>query len=234
IVLGAGQGTRMGTERNKIFLPLRGQPVLVHALAAFERAPGVDEILLVAHPREVEYCETEIVQRYQLTKVRGVIAGGASRHQSEARALAALRPRIEAGAIALILIHDGARPLVTLEEIARVLAAARRTGGALLVGGVAADETILEVAEDGLVRATYPAGELARAQTPQAFAAALLLAAYDAADAQGFEGTDTAAAVERLGHAVAVVRGGDRNLKITTPDDLPRAEALLAEDAPDA
>ncbi|HEX6123383.1 MAG TPA: 2-C-methyl-D-erythritol 4-phosphate cytidylyltransferase [Ktedonobacterales bacterium] len=227
IVLGAGQGSRMGAERNKMLLPLAGMPVLAHTLAAFERAPEVTEIVLVAHPREVALCEQTIVRPYALGKVRAVIAGGETRHQSETRALAHLRPRIRAGEVELILIHDGARPLVTPAEIARVIAAARATGGALLASPVAPDETILEIAPDGLVTAGYPPAELARAQTPQGFRAPLLLQAYDQAAADGFEGTDTAASVERLGHAVAIVRGGARNLKITTPDDLLRAEALL-------
>jgi 2-C-methyl-D-erythritol 4-phosphate cytidylyltransferase len=229
IVLGAGQGSRMGGERNKMFLPLADTPVLVHALSAFERTPEVAEIVLVAHPREVEVCEREIVWRYALGKVRAVIAGGNSRHQSEAHALAHLRPRILAGEVGVILIHDGARPLVTPDEIARVIAAARATGGALLASAVAPEETILEVAPDGAVTRHYLSAELARAQTPQGFVATLLLRAYDEAAVTGYEGTDTAASVERIGHAVAIVTGSERNLKITTPDDLLRAEALLSD-----
>jgi 2-C-methyl-D-erythritol 4-phosphate cytidylyltransferase len=231
IVLGAGQGSRMGAARNKMLLPLAGIPVLARTLAAFERTPEVTEIVLVAHPREVVLCERAIVRAYALGKVRTVIAGGETRHQSETHALAHLRPRILAGEVELILIHDGARPLVTPAEIVRVIAAARATGGALLASPVALDETILEIAPDGLVMGGYLSAELARAQTPQGFRAPLLLQAYDQAAADGFEGTDTAASVERLGHAVAIVRGGERNLKITTPDDLLRAEALLSERA---
>jgi 2-C-methyl-D-erythritol 4-phosphate cytidylyltransferase len=227
VVLGAGQGSRMGAERNKMFLPLAGKPVLAHALAAFEQTPEVAEIVLVAHPQEVALCEREIVRAYALGKVRAVIAGGETRHQSETRALAHLRARILAGEVENLLIHDGARPLVTPVEIARVVAAARATGGALLASAVAPEETILEIAPDGAVSARYSSAELARAQTPQGFGATLLLQAYDAAGAAGFEGTDTAASVERLGQAVAIVWGGERNLKITTPDDLARAEALL-------
>lgn len=229
VVLGAGQGTRMGTDRNKVLLPLRGKPILVHALEAFARTPEVDEILLVAHPREVALCQEEIVRRFALAKVRTVIAGGATRHQSETCALEFLRPRVTTGEVGIILIHDGARPLVTPEEITAVIAAAHATGGAILACAVAADETLLELAENGSVRAPLPTAELVRAQTPQGFAARLLIEAYDAARAAGFEGTDTAASVERLGRPVAVVLGGERNLKITTPDDLARAEALLAE-----
>lgn len=230
IVLGAGQGTRMGADRNKVLLSLAGKPLLAHALGVFERAPQVDETLLVAHPDEIALVRREVVAAYGLRKVSGVIAGGATRHQSEERALAALRPRIEADEIALILIHDGARPLLTLDEVARLIAVVASLGGpggALLATPLAPNEVILRVADDGAVQAVYAPGELARAQTPQAFTAQALLAAYDRARADGFEGTDTAASVERLGYPVALVAGSPDNLKVTTPDDLVRAEELL-------
>jgi len=229
VVLCAGQGTRMGAGRNKVFLPLAGRPVVVHALESFERSSLVDEILLVAHPAEVAYCEAEVVARYRLGKVRGVVAGGATRHQSEARALEALRPRIQAGEIDVVLIHDGARPFVTADAIARLIAAARAMGAAILVAPVGPDETLLRVGDEGTLVPLEAPGELARAQTPQAFGARALLAADDRARADGFEGTDTAASLERLGQAVAAVPGGAANIKITTPDDLPRAEASPRE-----
>jgi 2-C-methyl-D-erythritol 4-phosphate cytidylyltransferase len=228
VVLGAGQGTRMGAGGNKMLLSLRGMPILARTVQAFVDTSEVDEILLVAHPNEVTLCEDLIMGRYGLTKVRAVIAGGPTRHQSEDRALAWLRPRVEAGEVGVILIHDGARPLVTPGEIAKVVEAASATGGAMLAGSVTADEKLLELGEDGCVVRTLPSSELVRAQTPQGFQARLLLEAYDAARAAGFEGTDTAASVERMGWPIAVVWGSGRNLKITTPDDLIRAEALLA------
>lgn len=225
VVLGAGQGTRMGAGRNKVLLTLRGKPILVHALDAFERTPQVTETLLVAHPDEVEMCRG-LVADFGLSKVTAVIPGGATRHQSEERALAWLRPRIEAGEIALLLVQDGARPLVTPDEIAALIAASVATGGALLAA--APDETLLQLDEEGEVVRAWPSEELALAQTPQAFDANRLLAAYDAARADGFEGSDTAASFERAGGQVRVVFGTSANLKITTPDDLVRAEALLA------
>lgn len=226
VVLGAGQGTRMGAGRNKVLLTLRGKPILVHALTAFEQAPQVTETLLVAHPDEVAMCRG-MVAEFGLAKVAAVISGGATRHQSEDRALAWLRPRIEAGEIALLLVHDGARPLITPDEIAALITATAATGGALLAA--APDETLLQVDGEGKVTRAWPSDELALAQTPQAFNARRLLAAYDAARADGFEGSDTAASFERAGGQVRVVFGPPTNLKITTPDDLVRAEALLTE-----
>ena len=226
VVLGAGQGTRMGAERNKVFMLLDGKPILVWAIEVFERARQVDEVLLVAHPREVVQCQA-LATEHELRKVSGVIAGGATRHQSEYCALNALRERIESGEIAMVLIHDGARPLVVPQEITRLLRAARETGAALLATPVEAGATLAEAGEEGEIAAVYPAERLWRAQTPQAFHARALLDAYDAAARDGFEGTDTAASLERLGKSVRVVPGSPRNVKITTPDDLARVEALF-------
>jgi 2-C-methyl-D-erythritol 4-phosphate cytidylyltransferase len=225
VVLGAGQGTRMGAGRNKVLLTLRVKPILVHALAAFEQTPRVTETLLVAHPDEVAMCQ-RLVTEHGLAKVAAVIAGGATRHQSEEWALAWLRPRIEAGEIALLLVHDGARPLITPDEITTLITATAPTGGALLAA--VPDETLLQLDGEGNVTAAWLTNDLALAQTPQAFDARRLLAAYDAARADGFEGSDTAASFERAGGQVRVVFGASANFKITTPDDLLRAEALLA------
>lgn len=226
VVLGAGQGTRMGAERNKVLLALGDRPILAHALAAFERAPVVDEIVLVAHPREVEECRA-LAAREELRKVAGVIAGGATRHQSEWCALSLLRKRIEAGQVGTVLIHDGARPFVSPRAIAAVTRAARRAGGALLALPLDTSEVVVTADPEGAISQVFEAGRLWRAQTPQAFRACELLAAYKDAARDGYEGTDTAASFERAGGVVRVVRGSPRNLKITTPADLARAITLL-------
>jgi 2-C-methyl-D-erythritol 4-phosphate cytidylyltransferase len=227
VILCAGQGTRMRADRNKVLLPLLGKPLIAHTLAAFERAASVDEMLLVAHPVEVAYFAREVIPSAGAGKVIGVIAGGATRHQSEQCALDALRERIIAGEIALVMIHDGARPLVTPQEINQLAEVAREGAGAILVTPVAATETLLETGPDGAVALVAAPEELARAQTPQAFDARLLLAAYDQSRVDGFEGTDTASSLERLGHTIRAVYGGDENIKLTTPDDLLRAAAIL-------
>ena len=133
VILCAGQGTRMQADRNKALLPLLGRPLIAHTLVAFERAASVDEILLVAHPDEVGYFAHEVIPVAGASKVSGVIAGGATRHQSEQCALDALRERITTGEIALVMIHDGARPLVTPEEIDQLAEVAREGAGAILV-----------------------------------------------------------------------------------------------------
>jgi 2-C-methyl-D-erythritol 4-phosphate cytidylyltransferase len=227
VILCAGQGTRMRADRNKVLLPLLDKPLIAYTIAAFERCASVDEILLVAHPDEVASLAREVIPGAGASKVSDVIAGGSTRHQSEQCALEALRERITAGEVALVMIHDGARPLVTPQEIDQLAKVAHESVGALLVTPVAAYETLLETQPDGKVALVAAPAELARAQTPQAFDARLLLAAYDRARADGFEGTDTASSLERLGHAIRAVYGSDENIKVTTPDDLIRAEAIL-------
>jgi 2-C-methyl-D-erythritol 4-phosphate cytidylyltransferase len=226
VVLAAGQGTRMSATGNKVFLPLAGKPILVHSLGVFERCSGVGETLLVAHASELEDCRA-LVERYGMGKVRAIIAGGATRHASEYAALNALRARIAGGAVRMVLIHDAARPCVRVAEVARLLRDARRVGGALLATPALPDESFALAGEDGAVTEWLAPQSLARAQTPQAFAARPLLAAYDAAAADGFEGTDTAATYARAGHQVVVTPGSAANLKITTPADLARAERAL-------
>lgn len=167
----------------------------------------------------------------EVARAHGVVAGGATRSQSETLGLAALRARILSGEIGMVMIHDGARPLVTSDEVERLAQAALalgKPGGALLAASAAPGAEIGEVAPDGSLTRLFAAGGLARAQTPQAFDARLLLRAYDQATAAGFDGTDTAATVERLGAPVVIVTGSEDNLKLTTPDDMHRAEAIIA------
>lgn len=227
-ILCAGQGTRMGAGRNKVFLPLAGKPLLVHTIAAFTQARAVDEIVLVAHPLELDFVRSEIVDRYGLQRVTAIIAGGQTRHQSEDNVLTYLRERINAGELDVVLIHDGARPFIAPAAIDALVEAARTHGGVLLASPVGARESLARVAEDGRIRQVLDPADLWRAQTPQAFSARTLLAVYDQTRDAGFEGTDTAASFERAGHAVAVVAGSAANFKVTTPTDLLAAELRLS------
>jgi 2-C-methyl-D-erythritol 4-phosphate cytidylyltransferase len=227
VVLSAGQGTRMGADRNKAFLPLAGRPILIRSVEACLGARAVSDVLVVAHPNEVDAVR-QLVETYRIGRVRAVVPGGASRHASEYCALNALRPDIEAGAVDVVLIHDAARPLVRPSDITRLIRAARQTGGALLASQGDAAETLGRVVCDDVVCEVFPPNEVWHAQTPQAFAAKTLLRTYDDAAKAGFEGTDTASALERIGLPVQVVRASPDNIKVTTPLDLVRAEALLS------
>lgn len=225
LVPAAGMGKRMGASINKQYLQLDGKPILAHTLAAFEQAAFVAGIYLVIPEDEIAYCRAEVVERYRLTKVRRIVAGGKERQQS---VLNGLRAMEGTAADDVVLIHDGVRPFVPEEVLRRAAEIAQEADGALVA--VPAKDTV-KVVENGVITATPPRESLWLAQTPQAFRYAVIRAAHEVADAERFLGTDDAMLVERLGREVRVVMGDYRNIKITTPDDLLLAGAFLRERA---
>lgn len=228
VVLAAGSGSRVGARLdgapvNKVLLPLRGVPVLAHSVRAALATPGVRRVVVVARPGEEAAVTEALVPHLPADDDApevALVSGGATRHASEWAALRVLTPWIAGGEVEVVAIHDGARPLATPELFAATVAAAAEHGGAIplapLTGLVTTDAR------------PAPQG-LAGVQTPQAFRAPLLLEAYTRAEADGFEGTDTASCVERLpqGVRIAAVRSSAGNLKITFPEDIALAQALL-------
>ena len=225
VVLGAGQGTRMGYQINKVFLPLNGKPIIIYAIETFEHSPEVDEIILVAAAGEEEQL-AKLVHHANCNKVCHIVRGGASRHASELCALEVLRPDIEAGNVDVVLIHDGARPFISVDKVERLITKAREEGGAILAVPLQDEERIAEVDNENFIQRSFEGEQAWKAQTPQAFQAPLLLKAYDEAKRNLFHGTDTAASVELIGGHVAIVESDAINLKITTPQDLFLAERL--------
>jgi len=225
IVLCAGAGARAGGSVNKVFVEVVGRTILERAVRPFWEHPAVDEVVVVAAPDEIERV-AEVLRRAGLD-VEGVVAGGATRHRSESHAVEHLAPRIEAGEVGVVMVHDGARPLFDGAELGDLIAAARRSGGAICALPV--NEDLITAAGNEVV-GRVPGAGVWRALTPQVFRAELLLRAFRAAEADGFEGTDTAATVERAGGRVEVVRGDPRNLKVTYPEDLAIAEHLAAHE----
>ena len=221
VVLAGGSGARLGAGMNKAYLPLAGLPVVAWSLLWAADVDTVGALLLVTRADDAPLAAevvAEVARRRPGAPPVEVLTGGASRHASEAAALAALRPRVVAGDVDLVAVHDAARPLAGAALLSAVPAEAARSGGAL--PGLPAAELL---AVDG----TSAAG-LVRVQTPQAFAARPLLEAFDMAAADGVEGTDTASTVERYaGVRVRVVPGDERNLKVTYPADLALAASLL-------
>jgi 2-C-methyl-D-erythritol 4-phosphate cytidylyltransferase len=224
IIAAAGLGRRMQQDTPKTYLQLAGKPILIHTLEVFEKVPEVKEVLVVVHPEDLEFCQEEVIDPYPLKKVLRLVPGGKERQDSVYHALKVLKK--EAVELDVILVHDAARPLVDPAQVRKVLAAARRHGGAIL--GIPCQDTLKRVNSRGEVVATVDRQELWQVQTPQAFQAALLWRAYQEAMERGFYATDEAALVEALGETVVVVPGTCLNLKITTPDDLKMAEAILA------
>ena len=233
VIPAAGRGQRMGSPgatgaKSKNYLPLLRRPVLVHTLAAFEASFLVSEIVLVVAPPDIEYCSEEIVSGHNIKKVVKIIGGGSERQDSVANGLKVLS---EAGKdFDVILVHDGARCLVTIELIEEVIRAAYEDGAA--IAAVAVKDTIKQVDECGRVESTLKRESLRAVQTPQAFRADIISKAYEEAATDGFFGTDSSSLVEEMGVEVRVVEGSYENIKITTADDLLLAEKILLSRAP--
>lgn len=220
IVLAGGNGTRLGADRNKVFLPLGGRPVIAWSLETVARTPGIDVVVLVVRPEDRTHAAGIVHSGV------AIVAGGATRQLSELAGLRHLADRIEAGLIDTVLIHDGARPLLSGALVAQVLRVARETGGA--VPGLPIED--LAVAGPGATLAGPAPTGLVAVQTPQGFRAAPLLAAYEQAEESGFAGTDTASCVERFAPELPIrhVRGEQRNFKITYRHDLRIAEQVMS------
>lgn len=222
VILGAGSGARARHAVNKVYLDLDGLPIIVRAVRPFVEHPDVDETYVVAAPGELGTC-AEVLAKAGCV-VHGILPGGPSRHASEAGAVEHFAARIESGEIEVILIHDGARPIYHGASVIALLDRARMAGGAIC--GVPLTEELVSVVDHGASR-WRSTDDLWCAQTPQGFQATVLLDAFRAAKAAGFEGTDTASTVERMGVPVEVVEGDPRNIKITFPEDVVLAASLV-------
>ena len=218
IIVAAGEGTRMQSTRNKVFLEVAGRSILEYSLAVLESSPQIADVVLVARASDLHACES---LKGRFPKLGTVVAGGDVRHRSEFAGLKALAARIDAKQIESVLVHDAVRPFASHRLIERLLEQTERTIGC--VPGVPLAGRVAHVA-DGWI-AGYPKN-LWAVQTPQAFQATWLLEAHNKAARQGFIGTDTASVIEWAGGDVAVVEGEADNIKITTQDDLARAERI--------
>jgi 2-C-methyl-D-erythritol 4-phosphate cytidylyltransferase len=228
ILPAAGLGTRMGSDAPKQFRLLDGVPVVVFTLRRLAASQLIGKFLIATHPDEIGPLNQRIAAE-RFSKPFRVLQGGDTRQESVAKALAEVPPETE-----LVLVHDAVRPLVTRDQVERVIAEAQRCRAAIL--GIPAMDTVKEVKraslpEDvALITATIPRERIVLAQTPQVFEAALLREAFARAAADGATASDEAALVERLGHDVHVVLGSERNLKITRPGDLEIAEFYLSRE----
>jgi len=223
IIVAAGKGERMGTFLPKPFLPLAGMPLLMHAVRSVARSTLIGKIALVIAPEREVLCAGLLAAHGPSDPPIVLVHGGPERQDSVRLGLAALDGDCE-----VVVIHDAARPFITPEIIDRSVAVAAECGGALVA--VPARDTIKRVDKNGLVVETVPRQDLWLAQTPQTFRVALIRAAHTRALAEGVVATDDAALVEWAGGKVQVVLGDARNCKITTPDDLRLAEAMLQKD----
>jgi 2-C-methyl-D-erythritol 4-phosphate cytidylyltransferase len=219
IIPAAGQGTRMAGQRPKQFLELAGTPIIFHTLKAFEQCPAIQKIIVVIAAEEIARF-LSLAGKHDLRKIQAVVPGGATRAESVIHGL----QTVEEATADIVAVHDGVRPFVTPDEIARTVEAAKLEGAAILVSTPV--DTMKEV-RDGAVVKTLKRAELRNALTPQCFTYKLLRRAYEEADVSDPELTDESSLVERLGVRIATVEGSSRNIKITRPEDIAVAEAIL-------
>lgn len=221
ILVAAGAGERLGSDRPKAFAALAGRPLLAESLERLDGSDWVDAIV-VAAPPEWEEPAILLAEELVASKVTSVVTGGATRAESVRNALAEVSDEA-----LVVLVHDAARPLLDDAVVERVLAGLDGTVEGV-VPGLAVRDTVKRV-ERELVAETVDRDGLVAVQTPQAFLADRLRAAY-AGDLAG--ATDCASLVERLGGRIAVVEGDPRLGKVTTAADLERVEQLLDRSEP--
>lgn len=217
IIVAAGSGTRFDSSTPKQFLDLAGKPVILHTLQVFQAASVIDEIVVVIGNDHISKLDN-ILAESPISKLKAVVAGGDSRSASVKNGFDAVNPES-----VIVCVHDGVRPLVTVDEIERTVQCAEEFGAACLTAPVV--DTIKTV-DYGMIVATVDRSTLRRALTPQAFRHYVLKRALEQ-DTGSENATDECVLVERSGVMVAVVDGSPRNIKITHREDLIMAEAIL-------
>jgi 2-C-methyl-D-erythritol 4-phosphate cytidylyltransferase len=220
IIPAAGEGTRIGGEIKKQFLPLQGKPIIVHTLQQFEQSADVDEVALAVPESAMSEMEA-IVSRYRLHKVSKMVIGGRKRQDSVGNVL----NRLILKDSDIIFVHDGVRPFIETKRIAQLLKVCKEFDAAVIA--VQPKDTIRRSTGGRFFDQTLDRTALWLVQTPQAFRASLLLKAFEKARIDSFYSTDETALVERLGIKVRIVEGSYDNIKITTPEDLELGSLIL-------
>jgi len=226
IVPAAGVGRRFDPETIKTFVPLDDMPVLAHTIKRLHNEEAVHEILPVLRKEDID-SGYEMAKEFNFTKVNQIAAGGVERQDSIFNALKLLEEReIPLPGETLILIHDGARPLIP-KGLIKMLAEEIENFDAV-VPGIQVKDTLKEVSPNGTVVSTLDRSVIRAVQTPQAFKFKTIKTAYERACSDQFYATDDAALVERMGGKVKIIEGDENNIKITTREDLKMAEDILA------
>ena len=220
IIAAAGTGKRMGGNVPKQYLELAGRPVICHTLDCIRDARWIDSVVVVVEPGRESSFKREILEVEGYPGAWLVTAGGSFRQESVAKGLSMVPAECD-----VVLVHDGVRPFVTPEIMERASEVAFRDGACIVAARV--KETIKRANAEGRIEETVDRDGLWGAQTPQCFRRELLISAMERARRENFVGTDESSIVERVGARVTVLEGDSRNIKITTPDDLSVAEALL-------
>lgn len=223
IIPAAGFGLRMSADIPKQYLKLQNRPILAITADKFDRCVLIDGIILVVPAGDVDFCKKNIVEKYGLKKVIGVIAGGERRQDSVRAGIEATNGKYDA-----VLIHDGVRPLVNQKTIVRAINALKKNRA--IITAVPAKDTIKKIGEGGYVLKTYDRMHLCLVQTPQVFRYKDIFNAHIKALKEGWnEVTDDALLMEKMNIPVKIIPGSEDNIKITTPFDLEYAEFLLSK-----
>ncbi|HVY54973.1 MAG TPA: 2-C-methyl-D-erythritol 4-phosphate cytidylyltransferase [Thermodesulfobacteriota bacterium] len=222
VIAAAGQGKRFGDGLPKQLLPLLGKPVLAYSVETFSKSDFIDEIILVVPADHADTVKSEIADRISAHKIIRISAGGPERQDSVLNGFNSLTGKPD-----IVVVHDGARPLVSLELLEEVISEAAACGGA--IAALPSGDTVKKSSPEMHVERTIPRDSLWFAQTPQAFRYDVLKDALSAASRDGFLGTDESQLVERTGLSVKLVKGSPYNIKITTPEDLRLGELILKE-----
>lgn len=217
--MAGGKSERMGTEVDKAFLSLGTKPVVVYSLFAFEKCRDIDEVILVVRKDRIEAAR-QAVRMFGCNKVKKLIVGGTLRQQSVINGMEELGDDVE-----IVVVHDGARPCVTSDLISQTVASAKQHGSG--VAAVKITDTVKSVEKGMVIAETIDRTKLWLVQTPQAFSYALLKKAFTHVEKKKLKVTDEAAAVELVSSGVRLVVSSSSNIKITTPDDLILAAALM-------
>ena len=221
IIPSAGKGERMGQKKE--FLLLGDRPILAHTLKRLEDHHQISEIILVVDEKSVEKCKKEIIEKYGFKKVKEVIVGGEERQDSVYNGLKKITKDCD-----IVLIHDGARPFLTEDLITRSIEEVEKHKAAVVA--VSCIDTIkFARKENNMALETLDREYLWMAQTPQTFEYEIIIKAYQKAKEENFKGTDDASLIERMNQPVKIIRGSYDNIKITTPQDLILAEAILSK-----
>lgn len=221
VIVAGGSSTRMGEGLSKQWLTVGGLPVIARTLLAFERAKTITDIVLVVKADEIDRYR-HIAEQYGLKKPLRIVTGGDTRQQSAKKGFLACADKAD-----FVAIHDGARCLVTPEEIDRVCSTAYLTGAAIAATRV--HDTVKLATDNGYIEKTVDRDKVWLAQTPQVFKTALYHAATAVAEKDGISVTDDSSLAEHIEHPVRLVECSQQNLKLTTPEDILRAEAILSD-----
>ena len=218
IVAAGGSGTRMGTSVNKLFMEINEVPVIAHTLSALQNSDAVDEIIISSRQENI-FCLKEIVSVFDISKVKAIVKGGATRGESILSAVCELSCDTD-----FVMVHDGARPLVTDEIIKNTVNAAASFGAAAC--GVKPKCTLKSV-DDGFVLDTVDRSKTVEIQTPQVFSKEKFLLMYSRDLEDIKSATDDCLLAEGVGAKIFITEGSYRNIKITTPEDIEMAEIFL-------